>query len=67
MWLLYDVAILWYGMVIVWWYGICYHMVWCGGADGMAMACRRGNHPFLLAVIIDLQNRMKYLRMHQST
>ena len=30
----------------------------------VGMACGRGNRPFLLPVIIDLQNRMKYLRMH---
>ena len=43
----------WYGKVCLLWYG--YLMVWYGGcAGGMAMACRRGNHPFLLAVIIDL-------------
>ena len=44
-WLSYDMVtlvwLLWYGMVV--------------GAGGMAMACRRGNHPFLLAVIIDLR------------
>ena len=39
----------WYGKVCLLWYG--YLMVWYGG---MAMACRRGNHPFLLAVVIDL-------------
>ena len=27
-WLLYDVAILWYGMVIVWWYGMV--TIWYG-------------------------------------
>ena len=35
------VWLLWHGMVV--------------GAGGMAMACRRGNRPFLLAVIIDLR------------
>ena len=50
-------------------------MVWCGVVGigyhclltlvwWVALACRRGNRPFLSPVIIDLQSRMKYPGMH---
>ena len=50
-------------------------LVWCGVVSTgyhclltlvwwVALACRRGNRPFLSPVIIDLQSRMKYPGMH---
>ena len=51
-------GLVWCGVV-----GIGYHclltLVWW-----VALACRRGNRPFLSPAIIDLQSRMKYPGMH---